>query len=71
MLENRIKRLAFEASRAHKVADSVTLRAEKMLETRDRHLKEIEEKNRLQEKRIFDEERQRIRNINMKHQILQ
>lgn len=37
MLENRIKRLAYEASRAQKVTDTVTLKAEKLLEARGRH----------------------------------
>lgn len=37
MLENRIKRLAFEAARAQKVTDTVTLKAEKLLEARERH----------------------------------
>jgi len=37
MLENRIKRLAFEASRAQKVTDQVTIKAEKLLEARERH----------------------------------
>lgn len=66
MLENRIKRLAFEASRAQKVTDTVTLKAEKLLEARERHQKEIEEKNKLQEKRLMDEERLRIRNLSIK-----
>lgn len=44
LLENRIKRLAFEASRAQKVTDTVTLKAEKLLEARERHQKTIEEK---------------------------
>jgi len=68
MLENRIKRLAFEASRAQKVTDTVTLKAEKLLEARERHQKEIEEKHRLHEKRLMDEERQRIRNLSVKQQ---
>lgn len=66
MLENRIKRLAFEASRAQKVTDTVTIKAEKLLEARERHQKENEEKMRLHEKRMLDEERQRIRNLSVK-----
>jgi len=44
----------------------VTLKAEKLLEARERHQKEIEEKNKLQEKRLMDEERLRIRNLSIK-----
>lgn len=66
MLENRIKRLAFEASRAQKVTDTVTIKAEKLLEARERHQKENEEKMRLHEKRMLNEERQRIRNLSVK-----
>ena len=57
MLENRIKRLAFEASRAQKVTDTVTLKAEKLLEARERHQQELEAKSKLIEKRLMDEER--------------
>lgn len=46
MLENRIKRLAFEAARAQKVTDTVTMKAEKLLEARERHQIAIEERNR-------------------------
>ena len=65
MLENRIKRLAFEASRAQKVTDTVTLKAEKLLEARERHQREIEEK------RMMDEERQRIKNLSAKHESIE
>lgn len=68
MLENRIKRLAFEAARAQKVTDTVTLKAEKLLEARERHQREVEEKNRQIEKRMMDEERQRIKNLSNKQQ---
>lgn len=44
MLENRIKRLAFEAARAQKVTDQVTIKAEKLLEARERHQRQLEEK---------------------------
>jgi len=71
MLENRIKRLAFEASRAQKVTDTVTLKAEKLLEARERHQKELEDKNRQMEKRMMDEERQRIKNLSAKQNSLE
>jgi hypothetical protein len=71
MLENRIKRLAFEASRAQKVTDTVTLKAEKLLEARERHQREIEEKNKILEKRMMDEERQRIKNLSAKHESIE
>ena len=66
MLENRIKRLAFEASRAQKVTDTVTLKAEKLLEARERHQRELEEKTKIQEKRVMEEERLRIQNYTAK-----
>jgi hypothetical protein len=71
MLENRIKRLAFEASRAQKVTDTVTLKAEKLLEARERHQREIEEKHRILEKKLMDEERQRIKNLSAKQQSIE
>jgi hypothetical protein len=45
MLENRIKRLAFEAQRAQKVTDNVTAKAEKLLEARERHQIEVIQRN--------------------------
>ena len=37
LLENKIRRLAFEAARAQKMTDTVTLKAEKLLKARERH----------------------------------
>lgn len=68
MLENRIKRLAYEAARSQKVTDSVTQKAEKLLEARERHYKEIEEKQRLQELRQIEIEKLRIRNLSLKQE---
>jgi hypothetical protein len=68
MLENRIKRLAFEAARAQKVTDTVTMKAEKLLEARERHQIAIEERNRAQEIRMIEEERLRIRHLSTKAQ---
>ena len=44
----------------------MTLKAEKLLEARERHQRELEEKNRLLEKKMMDEERQRIKNLSAK-----
>jgi hypothetical protein len=41
LLENRIKRLAYEANRAQKVTQSVTLKADKLLKARERHSREL------------------------------
>lgn len=41
-LENRIKRLVFEESRAKKLTDIANEKAEKLLKARDRHQKEVE-----------------------------
>ena len=43
-LETRIKRLAFEESRAKKLTDIATEKAEKLLAARERHQKELEDK---------------------------
>ena len=43
-LENRIKRLVFEESRAKKLTDIANEKAEKLLKARDRHQKEVETK---------------------------
>ena len=43
-LENRIRRLAFEQQRAQKLTDIATQKAGKLLDSRDRHVKQIEEK---------------------------
>lgn len=67
-LENRIKRLAFEAARAQKVTDQVTVKAEKLLEARERHQRTIQERQRTVELRKIDEERLRIKNISARQQ---
>ena len=67
-LENRIKRLAFEAARAQKVTDQVTVKAEKLLEARERHQRTIQERQRTVELRKMDEERLRIKNISARQQ---
>lgn len=43
-LENRIKRLAYEQQRAQKLTDIATEKAGKLLDARDRHQRQIEEK---------------------------
>jgi len=43
-LENRIKRLVFEEQRAKKLTDIANEKAEKLLQARDRHQKELEDK---------------------------
>ena len=50
-LENRIRRLAYEQQRAQKLTDIATEKAGKLLDARDRHQKQIEERIRLQEHR--------------------
>lgn len=62
-LENRIRRLAFEQQRAQKLTDIATQKAGKLLDSRDRHVKQIEEKLFVQEQRRRQEEDQRIRNL--------
>ena len=56
MVENRIRRLAFEQERAQKLTEIATTKAEKLLEARERHQKKIEEKMRLREMRKQKEE---------------
>jgi hypothetical protein len=48
-LENRIRRLAFEQQRAQKLTDIATEKASKLLDARDRHVKQVEERLKLQE----------------------
>ena len=50
------------------MTDQVTLKAEKLLEARERHQQKIEEKHRIEEKRRVEEERLRIRNISLRQQ---
>ena len=51
-LENRIKRLVFEESRAKKLTDIANEKAEKLLKARDRHQKEVEYKMAREQERI-------------------
>ena len=46
-LENRIRRLAYEQQRAQKLTDIATEKAGKLLDARDRHQKQIEERLRI------------------------
>lgn len=55
-LETRIKRLAFEESRAKKLTDIATEKAEKLLAARERHQKELEEKAMRRQQRLEQEE---------------
>jgi len=48
-MENRIRRLAFEQERAQKLTEIATSKAENLLQARDRHQKQIEEKMRQNE----------------------
>ena len=52
MLENRIKRLAFERSRADKLTDLATEKAELLLSARKRNEKKMAEKYKFDMKRI-------------------
>ena len=71
MLENRIKRLAFEASRAQKVTDTVTIKAEKLLEARERHQKENEEKMEMKVRRKMEKGIEKVKNYVRKTGIIQ
>ena len=62
-LENRIRRLAFEQQRAQKLTDIATEKAGKLLDARDRHVRQIEEKFKLQEQRRKEEEDRRLKNL--------
>ena len=62
-LENRIKRLAFEQQRAQKLTDIATEKAGKLLDARDRHQRQLEEKIRIQELRQIEEDEKRLRNL--------
>ena len=55
-LENRIKRLAYEQQRAQKLTDIATEKAGKLLDARDRHQRQIEEKLKIKEQRQLEEE---------------
>ena len=61
-LENRIRRLAYEQQRAQKLTDIATEKAGKLLDARDRHQKQIEERLKLQEQRREEIERVRAQN---------
>ena len=52
MLENRIKRLAFEKERANKLSDLATQKAESLLTARKRNEKKMVEKYGLNQMRI-------------------
>jgi len=66
MLENRIKRLAYEQHRAQKLTDTATQKAEKLLEARERHQKYLQDQLRQREQRAMEEERLRIKNLSLK-----
>lgn len=50
------------------MTDTVTHKAEKMLEARERHYKEVEDKQKMQLYRQMQEERLRIRNLSQKQE---
>jgi hypothetical protein len=66
MVENRIRRLAFEQERAQKLTEIATTKAEKLLEARERHQKKIEEKMRQREEKKKKEEVERIKNLQLR-----
>ena len=66
MVENRIRRLAFEQERAQKLTEIATSKAEKLLEARERHQKKIEEKMRIREEKKKKEEAERIKNLQLR-----
>ena len=61
-LENRIKRLAYEQQRAQKLTDIATEKAGKLLDARDRHQRQLEEKMRLKQERQIEEDKKRMVN---------
>lgn len=65
-LENRIKRLVFEESRAKKLTDIANEKAEKLLKARDRHQKEVEIKMAREQERINQLEALKEKNRIMK-----
>jgi hypothetical protein len=62
-LENRIRRLAFEQQRAQKLTDIATEKAGKLLDARDRHVRQIEDKFKMYEQRRKEEEERRLMNL--------
>jgi hypothetical protein len=62
-LENRIRRLAFEQQRAQKLTDIATEKAGKLLDARDRHVRQIEDKFKMYEQRRKEEEERRLKNL--------
>ena len=57
LLENRIKRLMQEEDKSKKLAQLANEKADKLLQARQRHLKELEEKFRVQELKRQQEEK--------------
>lgn len=51
-MEARIKRLVFEEQRAKKLTDIATEKAEKLLQARERHQKEIEDRAQRQQQKM-------------------
>lgn len=62
-MENRIRRLAFEQQRAQKLTDIATEKAGKLLDARDRHVRQIEDKFKMYEQRRKEEEERRLMNL--------
>ncbi len=62
-MENRIRRLAFEQQRAQKLTDIATEKAGKLLDARDRHVRQIEDKFKMYEQRRKEEEERRLKNL--------
>lgn len=52
IMQNRVKRLLFEEERARKLSTLAKMKAEKMLEARDRHQKELFDKFRYYDNRM-------------------
>mmetsp|Transcript_6216 Transcript_6216/g.4689 ORF Transcript_6216/g.4689 Transcript_6216/m.4689 type:complete len:94 (+) Transcript_6216:275-556(+) len=52
IMENRIRRLLFEEERAKKLSEVAKMKAEKMLEARLRHQREVDEKLRMYEEKL-------------------
>jgi len=52
IMENRIKRLLFEEERARKLQSLAKFKADKMLEARERHHKEVEDKFRYYDEKM-------------------
>lgn len=68
IMQNRVKRLLYEEERARKLSQMAKMKADKMLEARERHQKELTEKFRYYENRKSEIANLKDKNLQLKQE---